>query len=424
MKNSTLQLAAFGGSPVFRRPLHVGQPNQTSHEQLLSDLHDVLRSGCLTNHGPRVKAFEAAVCRVSGTRNCVAVCNATTALQIAARAMGLTGEVILPAFTFIATAHAMEWIGLTPVFADVDESTHTLNPASTEACISPRTSAIVPVHLWGNVCSITALSKLAEKHSLRLLFDSSHAFGCRQSGVAVGNFGDAEVFSFHATKLVHSIEGGAILTNNDELAERCRRLRAFGITGLSEVSDVGINGKMHEMSAAVGLRSLEALPKILAASQRNRSLYELCLRDVDGIRLLATPDDLDGNWQYIVAEVDEERFGLSRDLLVSVLRCEGIFARSYFSPGCHRSAPYADQPTGRHVRVPLTVTERLLRTVMQFPTGLSIGAEDILRIGSLVRFIQQNSSEIRRQHSLRFGQLSYHDADPARPRDSALREAG
>lgn len=424
MKSSTLQLAALGGTPVFPLPLHVGQPNMTSHAQLLADLEDVLKSGWLTNHGPRVRAFEDAVCRVSGARHCIAVCNATTALQIAARALRLTGEVILPAFTFIATAHAMEWIGLTPVFADVDETTHTIDPASAAACISSRTSAIVPVHLWGNVCDTDGLSQLAGRHGLRILFDSSHAFGCRQHGVAVGSFGDAEVFSFHATKLVHSIEGGAIVTNNDELAERCRRLRAFGITGLTEVSDAGINGKMHELSAAAGLRSLEALPQILTANYHNRILYEHSLRNISGVHLQPCPDGLDGNWQYVVARVNETEFGLSRDVLIALLRAEGIFVRSYFAPGCHRSAPYVNDPLRRHLKVALPVTEQLVESVLQFPTGLAIEGEDILRIGSLVRFIGQNSAEIRRQIGLRFGQLMFHEADPARPRDSSLREAG
>lgn len=424
MKHSVLQLAALGGPPLFAQPLHVGQPTVPDHVQLLADLERVLTSGCLTNHGPQVRAFEAAICQVTGARHCIAVCNATIALQIVARCLELRGEVIVPAFTFIATAHALEWIGLTPVFADVDAATHTLDPASVEACISPATSAIVPVHLWGHVCDVRALSRLAERHQLQLFFDSSHAFGCRQAGVSTGTAGAAEVFSFHATKCVQSIEGGAIVTNHDDVAARCRRLRAFGITGLTDISDVGTNGKMHELSAAVGLRSIASLPEIVAVNQRNRDLYARQLQSVPGLRLLPVPDGLESNAHYVVAEVDEYQLGLRRDELLPLLRAEGVFVRSYFAPGCHRAAPYAQRPPEQHCRVPLPVTEHLLQTVMQFPTGPAVSADRILRIGQLLRFIQVHSAEIRRHLLLRGGCLEFHVADPARPEPPMRREAG
>lgn len=424
MKSSVPQLAAFGGRPLFPQPLHVGQPVITDHELLLSDLDRVLRSGQLTNHGPQVRAFEEAVCGVAGTRHCIALCNATTALQVAARALQLTGELIMPSFTFIATAHAMEWIGLTPVFADVDPLTHTLDPDSVAACVTPRTSAILPVHLWGHVCDPAELTQVATRHGLRLLFDASHAFGCRRAGTPAGGLGDAEVFSFHATKFVHSVEGGAIVTNSDALAERCRRLRGFGITGLQEVSDIGTNGKMHELSAATGLRSIAAMPELLRRNHENRAVYAEWISAVPGLKLLPRPSAVDTNAQYVVAVVDEDQFGLSRDQLVAILRSEGVFVRSYFTPGCHRAVPYADAPPDRHMRVPLPVTEQLLRSVMQFPTGRSVAPADIERIGALLQSICASSGEIRRRLATGFGRIVWHPADPARPRDNALREAG
>lgn len=240
----------------------------------------------------------------------------------------------------------------------------------------------------------------------------------------MGVFGDAEVFSFHATKFVHAVEGGAIVTNSDDLADRCRRLRAFGISGLTEVSDAGINGKMHELSAAAGLRSIASLPEILSANQRNRQLYERVVSHLNGIRLLACPDGTETNSQYVVAVIDESHFGLSRDQLVALLRAEGVFARSYFMPGCHRSSPYRDAAPGIHQRVPLPVTERLLQKVLQLPTGLATTAEDILRIGGLISFAHRNATEIRRQYSLRMGRTRFHEADPSGTHDSSLREAG
>jgi dTDP-4-amino-4,6-dideoxygalactose transaminase len=424
MKTSVFQLAAFGGVPLYDIPLHVGQPNMPHRESLLSEIEEVLNSGILTNHGPRVRAFEDAVCSEAGTRHCIAVCNATTALQIAAKAMRLRGEVIMPAFTFIATAHAMEWIGLTPVFADVDPLTHTLDPESAASCITSETTAILPVHLWGNVCDVPGLAAVASEHNLRLLFDSSHAFGCRLNGQRVGGFGDAEVFSFHATKFVNSFEGGAIVTNNDELAERCRRLRGFGITDLTEVSDVGINGKMHEISAAAGLVSIASLPEILAANHRNRIQYSEQLRDLPGIRLLAVSENLESNLQYVVVLVDETVLGISRDQLVGLLRAEGVFVRSYFVPGCHRSVPYTNSAGNRHQRIPLPVTESLLGSVMQLPTGMAVQSDDICILSDLLNFVVQNRAEIRRQLMVRSGRICAHASDPSKPRDQKLREAG
>ncbi|MBL8814989.1 MAG: DegT/DnrJ/EryC1/StrS family aminotransferase [Planctomyces sp.] len=419
MKSSTLHLAAFGGTPEFIRPLHVGHPNLLEVDQLAEDLVQVLRSGYLTNNGPRVREFEQLISRVSSAKHCIAVCNATTALQIAAKAMDLHGEVIVPSFTFIATPHAMKWIGLEPVFADVNPESHTLDPDSVERCISEKTTAIVPVHLWGNVCHTEALQRVATRHGLRLLYDSSHAFGCSLNDQPVGSFGDAEVFSFHATKFVHSVEGGAIVTNDDQLADRCRRLRAFGITGLTEISDLGINGKMHELSAAVGLRTVAGLPVIQKANESNRHLYQQLLHDIPGLHLTHPESGVSSNRQYVVITIDEDQFGLSRDQVVSLLRSEGVFARSYFAPGCHRATPYADQP----LRTPLPVTERLLNTVMQLPTGLSLRASDIMRIGKLIQMLQQQSTEIQKQLMVRNGRCNPHPADPARM-EISLKEAG
>ena len=433
MKSSPFQLAAFGGAPAFRKPLHVGQPILINPETMLADIDSVMRSGQLTNNGPRLQEFEVAIARVCRTKHAIATCNATIALQIAARALRLSGEVIVPAFTFIATAHALEWIGLDPVFADVDPHPHTLDLKSAEECITPRTSAILPVHLWGHVCRTQQLDELCRSRRLRLLYDSSHAFGCQQDGVPVGNFGDAEVFSFHATKFVHAFEGGAIVTNDDGVADRCRRLRAFGISGLTEISDVGTNGKMHELSAVAGLHSIATMSSRVAANRANRMVYACHCQSMNGLSLLSTPEGNESNGQYLVLTVDEQQFGLNRDQIVSLLRAEGVFARSYFSPGCHQAEPYRSADSGRHVRVPLDVTETLSKTVLQLPTGPALAPADAHKIGLLLRLLHQHAAEVRRLWSSSENCLQYHPSDPARPaitvrevvhRDTKLREAG
>lgn len=433
MKSSPYQLAAFGGAPAFRKPLHVGQPILINPDSMLADFDSVMRSGQLTNNGPRLQEFESAIARVCRTKHAIATCNATIALQIAARALHLSGEVIVPAFTFIATAHALEWIGLEPVFADVDPQTHTLDLKSAEECITPRTSAILPVHLWGHVCRTRQLDELCRSRRLRLLYDSSHAFGCQQDGVPVGNFGDAEVFSFHATKFVHAFEGGAIVTNDDGVADRCRRLRAFGISGLTEISDVGTNGKMHELSAVAGLHSIATMSGRVAANRANRMVYACHCQSLNGLSLLSTPEGNESNGQYLVLAVDEQQFGLNRDQIVSLLRAEGVFARSYFTPGCHQAEPYRSADFGRHVRVPLDVTETLSKTVLQLPTGPAVAPADAHKVGLLLRLLHQHAAEVQRLWSSSENCLQYHPADPARPpitvrevvhRDTKLREAG
>ena len=275
MKSRVDQLAVFGGEPAFAEPVHVGRPNVGDRRAFLDRVGHVLESRWFTNGGRYVEELEERVADYVGVKHCVAVCNGTAALQIAARASGLTGEVLVPAFTFVATAHALLWQGLTPVFCDVERDTHNLDPAAAERLVSERTTAILAVHLWGRPCDVDALSSVADRHGLKLLFDAAHAFACSHDGRMIGGFGDAEVFSFHATKLLNAFEGGAVATNDDGLADTARLMRNFGFTDYDEVSSLGINGKMTEVAAVMGLSSLENLDDFIA---RNRANY-LAYRD-------------------------------------------------------------------------------------------------------------------------------------------------
>src|SRR4051812_19850552 len=214
--------AIFGAPPAFAEPLHVGRPNLGDRGRLLERIGRVLDSRCLTNQGPYADELERRLAELLGVDHCVVTSNATSALELVARAMGMTGEVLMPSFTFIATAHALSWVGATPVFCDIDPHTHTLDPAAAEAALTPQTQGIVGVHLWGRPCDIEALTELAGARGLSLIFDASHALGCSYRGRPVGGFGTAEVFSFHATKIVNAFEGGAVATNDADLAERLR----------------------------------------------------------------------------------------------------------------------------------------------------------------------------------------------------------
>jgi dTDP-4-amino-4,6-dideoxygalactose transaminase len=384
-------LALFGSEPAFDRPLHVGRPNIGDRERLRERIEDILDRRWLTNFGPYEQLFGEALREITGTRHCVPIDNGTRALEILVRAMDLKGQVIVPAFTFVATAHVLTWLGLEPVFADVDPDTHNLDPARVEELITERTSAILGVHLWGTPCDTEALGDIAARHELKLFFDAAHAFGCTRGGVAVGGFGDAEAFSFHGTKFVNSFEGGAIATNDDALAERVRRMMNFGFVDYDEVESVGINGKLSEPAAAMGLTSLESMAAFVAVNRRNRAAYREALGGIRGIELFEPPVE-QGNFQYVVILVDPAVAGLDREHLKIALEAENVLARRYFSPGCHRMAPYRDRAESIAPRLP--VTERLARQVLCLPTGTEVDPAAIARIGAIIRTAVDRADEV------------------------------
>lgn len=392
LKTDLDELAVFGAAPAFAEQLHVGRPNIGNRDRLLGLFNQILDTKRLSNMGPLEREFEQRVAEMLGVKHCVAMCNATIALEIAIRALGLTGEVIVPSFTFIATAHALQWQQIVPIFCDIDPKTHCLDPRSVEKMITPRTTGILGVHLWGRGCDVAALTEIANQHRLKLLFDAAHAFGCSYEGRMIGGFGDAEVFSFHATKFFNTFEGGAVTTNDDELAEKIRLMKNFGFAGYDQVIYIGTNGKMSEISAAMGLTSLESLDDFVATNHQNYLHYQTELAELAGLRLLQFDEKEKSNYQYIVVEIDETKTGLSRDELVHVLHAENIIARRYFYPGCHRMEPYrTDYPEAGNA---LPLTEQLADRVMTLPTGTSVGELEIASIGHLIRKVIARGPEV------------------------------
>lgn len=391
-KQTARALAICGGTPAFEVPLHVGGPNLGNRQRLHDRLDGILDRRWLTNRGPLVQEFEAALARQLGVPHCIAVCNATVGLEVAARALELTGEVIVPAYTFVATAHALRWLGLDPVFCDVDPRTHTIDPARVAELVTPRTSAIVGVHLWGRPCDVNALQGIAERANLRLVYDAAHAFASERDGRPVGSFGDLEIFSFHATKFVNAFEGGAITTRSDALAERLRLMINFGFAGYDRVVELGTNAKMSEMSAAMGLTSLEEVDAFLAVNARNYEAYASGLSGIPALRLMTFDGRDRVNRQYIVVEVAAGA-PLTRDELVDVLWAEGVRARRYFHPGCHRMEPYVRDPRWREA--PLNVTEDLCERVLTLPTGTSVSVEAVGVICEILRASLEHAAEVK-----------------------------
>lgn len=397
MKSSVGDLAILGGKPAFDEKLHVGRPNIDGKERLLERIKDILDRKWLTNSGPYVEEFEQRIAELVGARHCIAMCNATVALEIAIRAAGLIGEVIVPSFTFIATAHALQWQEITPVFCDVDPLTHNIDPCRVEEMITPRTTGIIGVHLWGRPCDVEALSEIGRRRNLRVLFDAAHAFGCSYKGRMIGNFGGAEVFSFHATKFLNTFEGGAVVTNDDELAGKIRLMKNFGFVDYDEVVHIGTNGKMNEVSAAMGLTSLESMNSFVSINHRNYKQYRQQLADVAGVRLLSYDESETNNFQYVVLEIDEAVTRISRDQLREILWAENILARRYFYPGCHRMEPYRSYFP--HAGLLLPNTERLVTQVLCLPTGTAIGTDEIHKICQIIRLIVENRLLIRERLS-------------------------
>jgi dTDP-4-amino-4,6-dideoxygalactose transaminase len=341
-----------------------------------------------------VEEFEGRIAERLEVRHCIAVSNATSGLTILASALGLYGEVVMPAFTFVGTAHSMRWVGITPAFCDIRRESHTLDPELVEAAITARTSAILGVHVWGKPCEITALEAVASRHGLPLLLDAAPAFGSTYGGRPIGGFGKAEVVSFHPTKVLNTFEGGAILTDDDELADRARLMIQFGFEDDDVVVTLGINAKMSEASAAMGLASLELVDEFIAVNRSHHERYLANLAGLPGLSVVPYPEDDRSNYQYVVLEIDTARSPIGRDDLQQVLQAENILARRYFYPGCHRMEPYRTEQPDSGASLP--ETNALSDRVLQLPTGTALSGDDIDRVCEIVRLAFEHGEEISR----------------------------
>jgi dTDP-4-amino-4,6-dideoxygalactose transaminase len=393
-KVATRTLAVLGGSPMFELPLHVGRPNIGDRAAFLQRVGEMLDRRWLSNDGPLVREFERRIAEYVDVRHCVATCNATVAIEIAARALSFTGEVIVPAYTFVATAHALKWQGLTPVFADMIPATQNIDPASIERLLSPRTGAIVGVHVWGRACDTDAIEAIARRRGIPVIYDAAHGFGCSHQQRMIGGFGNCEVFSFQATKFLNTMEGGAVVTNDDVLANKLRPMRNFGFSGTDRVTHLGINGKMPEVCAAMGLTLLDGIGEIIARNKSNYETYRRELAGIPGISVINYAPNERNNYQYIVVEIDPTVSLIDRDAMVSVLEAENVLARKYFWPGVHRMEPYLSLQPDASLQVPQT--ERIAPRVVVLPTGQTIDEPTVCSIAGIIRQAIAEAPRVRR----------------------------
>jgi len=348
------------------KKLYVGCPNLGDKQVFLGWVDKIWKSKRLSNDGPVVQEFEKQVQQFLGVKHAIAVCNATTGIQILANAVfGTYSRVWVPSFTFAATVYALDWAGFVPDFVDIDPKTHNVLP------IFSSHAPLLATHLWGRPCPI---DELVEKNKTVLIFDAAHAFGCSYKGKMIGNFGAGEVFSFHATKFINSFEGGMITTNNDETAEKCRLLRNFGFVGYDDSVATGINGKMSEVHAAMGLCSLGSFDRFVECNHNNYSQYLDQLFDIGGLNIVRHEPRDTPNYQYMVLEVKR-----NRDKILEALWAEGIYARRYFYPGVHRMAHY------KAMNISLPNTEALAEKILVLPSGVSTTTKDITKICKIIR---------------------------------------
>lgn len=373
--------------------LPIVSPEGLSNEKFISDIRRILISRKLTN-GEYVREFEETAAKYLGVPHCVAVSSCTAGLVLTLRALRLRGEVILPSFTFHATAHAVAWNGLKPLFADSEPDTFCLSPASVRERLSPRTAAIVAVHVFGNPASVFELGELAARTGIPLIYDSAHAFGSRVGERQVGTFGEAEVFSFSPTKLVVAGEGGLVATHDAGLANRLRAARNYGDAGNADPELLGLNARMSEFHAALAVRGLEGLEERIARRNQIRLRYEGSLGAMLGVSFQCVRAGNRSTYKDFPLLIDASKFGRSRDWLQHFLREENIESRRYFHPAVHRQKLYR----AAWDRRPLAVTDHISKCVLNLPIYSSLTDEDVDRVcGTILR-----AAEIAQQRAAKW----------------------
>ncbi|MBT3279308.1 MAG: DegT/DnrJ/EryC1/StrS family aminotransferase [Phycisphaerales bacterium] len=368
----------------FDEPIFVTRPALPPLEEFAEGLKEIWDNRWLTNSGPVHQRYQARLGEFLQAENVSLYSNGTLALQQALEAFDLPpgSEVITTPFTFVATAHAIVSAGLTPVFVDIEPTYFNLDPVKVEQAITPKTSAILPVHVFGNPCDIPAFEALAIKHDLKLIFDAAHAFGVEVASQPIGNFGDVSMFSLHATKLYHSVEGGVLVLRDPAICEWADLRKNFGFQGETQVAIVGTNAKMSEIHALMGLQLLDQVGDLIESRRAAVDCYRECLADVKGITLPAAPaSSVRSNHAYMPILVDQAQFGLSRDGLYDALKDYNVFSRRYFYPLLTEFACYREIET----RGELPVATHIAEQVLCLPLYPDLGREAIRQIVEIIQ---------------------------------------
>lgn len=382
--------AILGGAPAFESKVNIVRPVLPDISEMADGVQEMLRSGMVTK-GEHLRAFEKAVREHLGVKHAIGVSSCTSGLMLTYRGLGLTGDVVVPSFTFMATVSALVWSGLRPIYADVTRGTTNLDPAAAEAAITPNTSAIVAVHNFGNPAEVDALIDVAQRHNLKLIFDSAHGFGALYHGQPVGGQADAHIFSLSPTKLLIAGEGGVVATNNDDLAQKIIMGREYGNNGSYDSAFAGLNARMPEFNALLGLRSLQRLEEAATTRNQTADLYEEMLGMLPGVAFQEIAAGNRCSYKDLSVTFEPAQFGLTRDELALALAAENIDTRKYYEPPVHRQSAYMHFYDGRD----LPNTEWLARNSLSFPMWSKMNPRVVMNICQAIQRIYQNREAVR-----------------------------
>jgi len=365
-----------------QQKIYVTQPSLPDLQAYTKLLEQIWESKRITNNGDFHKQFEAELCDFLKVNHLSLFANGTLALMVALKALRITGEVITTPYSFVATTHALHWNGIKPVFCDINEHDFNINPDKIEALITPKTTAIMPVHVYGNPCNNDKIQKIADTYGLKVIYDAAHAFGVEKNGESILNWGDLSVLSFHATKSFNTVEGGAIVTKDEKLKERIDFLKNFGFANEVTVVGYGINGKMNELMAAYGLLQLKTFNSEVTKRKRITDLYNRLLKDKKGIKLNATPENTTSNYSYYPVLIESEKSGKTRDEVYEQLKQNNIYARRYFYPLISQFPAYRGLPSAGDDRLP--VATKIAQQVLCLPVYAELDEETVQKIGKTV----------------------------------------
>jgi dTDP-4-amino-4,6-dideoxygalactose transaminase len=382
--------ALLGGTPIFKNKVNIVRPIMPDYTELIDGVKDIVSTGMVTK-GKYLRAFEEAIAEHLKVRHVVAISSCTSGLMLTYKGLGLTGDVVVPSFTFMATVSSLIWSNLRPIFADVNPHTTNLDPAAAEAAITPATSAIVAVHNFGNPAEIDALMAIAQKHNLKLIFDAAHGFGALYKGQPVGNQSDAHVFSLSPTKLLITGEGGIVSTNDDRLAEQIRMGREYGNDGNYDSAFAGLNARMPEFNALMGLYSLKYLENAAESRNETANYYQEMLGRMPGIAFQRVLPGNRNSYKDFSITVDSDSFGITRDQLATALGAENIDTRKYYEPPAHRQIAYKEFYNGSQ----LPNTDLLSERSLSFPMWSQMEQAVSAGICEAVQRIYENRLAIR-----------------------------
>jgi len=365
-----------------RKPIYVTQPYLPPLEELIPHLEAIWNSRVLTNGGPYHQQLERALCDHLGVEHVSLFTNGTVALVTALQALRISGEVITTPYSFVATAHSLLWNGIKPVFVDIEPDTLTLDPEKIEAAITPHTTAIMPVHCYGNPCKVEAIQRIADNYNLKVIYDAAHAFGVLYGGVSILKHGDLSVLSFHATKVFNTFEGGAIVSPDAKTKQRIDHLKNFGFVDEVTVVAPGINGKMSEFNAALGMLQLKHVGESIARRAEIGAAYRAGLEGIEGIRCLPGVENTSSNHAYFPILVEAE-YSLTRDALYKKMRDIDVYARRYFYPLISEFPMYRGLPSARRENLPLATDTA--SKVLCLPIHPQLSDTDVNRVTECLR---------------------------------------